>query len=106
MGVFLLFITLATVFHYTHMRHRKQAARVNDNERERETKMSTTQELIISFSLINNVKKMFHVQTNEMNLDCVSGIKVLSMMFILASHALLFLVSGPVLNTEFYEQVI
>lgn len=103
MGIFILFVFLASAYHYTQMRCKKKE--ITHTSGNRQTNMSIGQELIISFSLIKNVKKMFQTHPNELNLDCVSGVKVLSMIFILASHALLFSISGPVLNTEFYDQV-
>lgn len=49
---------------------------------------------------------MFSIHPNEFNLECVSGIKFLSMTCIISSHSLLFLIGGPVLNTDFYDKVL
>lgn len=56
-----------------------------------------------SFSIVENLHKMGKPSSDELGLGCVNGIKALSMLLIVASHALLFMVGGPVQNTEFYE---
>lgn len=63
-------------------------------------------DVLIAFSLISNLKKLCGpVNEDGLNLDCISGIKFISMLLIVAGHALVFVVSGPVLNNTFWEQV-
>lgn len=101
----MVLISISTVYHFIYIQRRK--ADVNYTVEGARTKQKGIfHEVLLLFSVIKNVKKILHVQPNELNLECVSGIKVLSMGLILASHALLFLIGGPVLNTDFNTQVI
>lgn len=43
---------------------------------------------------------------DDLGLSAINGIKALSMMFIIAGHALLFIVGGPVLNSDYYAKEI
>ncbi|XP_014486530.1 PREDICTED: nose resistant to fluoxetine protein 6-like isoform X2 [Dinoponera quadriceps] len=63
--------------------------------------------ILISFSLISNLKKLFSpAQVDNLHLDCVSGIKFISMVFIVAGHSLVFIMSGPVYNKYFYDEAV
>nr|XP_008198006.2 PREDICTED: nose resistant to fluoxetine protein 6 isoform X1 [Tribolium castaneum] len=86
-GVFSVFVIFATVFHYF-----------------RAESGSVVKDAILCFSLINTVGKFLTTKTSSLNLECLSGIKFISMLFIIAGHTFLFLVGGPVQNTDFYEQ--
>lgn len=69
-------------------------------------KGGTFHRVIIAFSLARNISKIMQVKRkNEINLDCVSGVKALFMGLIIPGHTLLFAISGPIMNSEFYEQV-
>lgn len=63
-------------------------------------------EVILSFSLIRLVSKLLHTKPSELNLECLCGIKLLSMTCILAGHSLIFILGSPVANTEFANQVL
>ncbi|XP_028175889.1 nose resistant to fluoxetine protein 6-like [Ostrinia furnacalis] len=66
-----------------------------------------THQLIVSFSLINNGKKiLFTEQNNSMGLDCISGIKTLSMVFILSGHTSLFVGTGPVMDESGWDNAV
>ncbi|KAL0839333.1 hypothetical protein ABMA28_016072 [Loxostege sticticalis] len=70
-------------------------------------KKTTTHEIIVSFSLLNNGKKiLFTEQSNSMGLDCISGIKALSMIFILAGHTSLFVGTGPVMDESGWDNTV
>lgn len=104
LGIFLIFVFISTAYHFHHIqKRRKTVAYTLEGARENQTSDAT--EALISFSIINNVQKMFSIHPNEFNLECVSGIKFLSMTCIISSHSLLFLIGGPVLNTDFYDKV-
>lgn len=51
-----------------------------------------------------NVKKLGKESKDELGLSCVNGIKACSMFTIISGHALVFMVGGPVQNTEFYQR--
>lgn len=53
-----------------------------------------------------NLKKLISVGSDELGLSCVNGIKAIAMIMIIAGHALLFMIGGPVQNSGFYEKVI
>lgn len=61
--------------------------------------------IIICFSLCENLKNIFKCDKNEMGLDCLHGVKTLSMIFILCGHCLLFFSAGPVTNLSFLNEV-
>ncbi|XP_050681527.1 nose resistant to fluoxetine protein 6-like isoform X2 [Leptidea sinapis] len=70
-------------------------------------KISATHDLIISFSVINNVKKILSTkQNNGLGLECIAGIKALAMIFIIAGHACLFIGSGPVMDAKAWDRLI
>ncbi|CAG9562960.1 unnamed protein product [Danaus chrysippus] len=70
-------------------------------------KNSPVQDLIIAFSLINNLKKILSTkQNNSLGLECINGIKALAMIFIIAGHACLFIGSGPVMDAEAWDRLI
>ncbi|CAH2091701.1 unnamed protein product [Euphydryas editha] len=62
---------------------------------------SPLRDIIVSFSLINNMKKILSTkQNNSLGLECVNGIRALAMIFILGSHACMFIGGGPIMDTE------
>ncbi|XP_053600229.1 nose resistant to fluoxetine protein 6-like [Plodia interpunctella] len=62
-------------------------------------------DLMVSFSLISNFKKIMSTKANDsMGLHWVSGLKSLSMFVTVAGHALLFISSGPVENPEVWDE--
>ncbi|XP_077293733.1 nose resistant to fluoxetine protein 6-like [Arctopsyche grandis] len=63
--------------------------------------------VIVSFSIVENLKKIFSVkQQNDIGLNSIAGIRTLAMFFILAGHALIFIVGGPVMNSKLYDDMI
>lgn len=44
-------------------------------------------------------------QQTALGLECVTGIKALAMIFILAGHACLFIASGPVMDAAAWDRV-
>ncbi|CAB3229224.1 unnamed protein product [Arctia plantaginis] len=71
------------------------------------SKESVTQSLIISFSIINNMKKIISTkQHNTLGLECITGIKTLGMIFIIAGHACMFIASGPVMDADAWDRLV
>lgn len=69
-------------------------------------KSSVGHDLVVSFSMINNVKKILSTRQNHtLGLECISGIKSLAMNFVIAGHACLFIGSGPVMDAEAWDRV-
>ncbi|XP_047546002.1 nose resistant to fluoxetine protein 6-like [Vanessa atalanta] len=90
-GVILLFTTAFEMYSIRYMKR----------------KTSPMYDLIISFSLINNTKKILSTkQNNSLGLECINGIKALAMIFIIAGHACLFIGSGPVMDAEAWDRLI
>ncbi|CAH0629079.1 unnamed protein product [Chrysodeixis includens] len=70
-------------------------------------KESITTSLIISFSMINNLKKIISTkQHNTLGLECITGIKALAMVFIIAGHACMFIASGPVMDADAWDRLV
>lgn len=89
LGFFCVFILFATVYHY----YSDTGGRC------------VIKEAILCFSVINTVGKFLTTRSSSLNLDCLSGIKFISMLFIIAGHTFLFVVAGPVQNTDFFSEV-
>lgn len=53
-----------------------------------------------------NIQKLGQASRDELGLSSLNGIKALSMMCIIAGHAMLFMVGGPQLNADFYAREI
>lgn len=62
-------------------------------------------QILLGFSFPSNLKKLCGPAHEDLNFECISGIKFLSMMFIIAGHTLIFIVSGPVLNQKYWFEV-
>ncbi|CAO1386214.1 unnamed protein product [Diamesa serratosioi] len=62
------------------------------------------EEVVKSFSIVENIQKLGKKSNDDLGLSCINGIKAICMFFIVAGHALVFMVGGPVQNTEFYEK--
>ncbi|KAI8439952.1 hypothetical protein MSG28_001403, partial [Choristoneura fumiferana] len=68
-------------------------------------KTSSIHDLVVSFSVINNTKKLISCKQNhKLGLECVTGIKTLAMVFIIGGHACLFIASGPVMDAEAWDR--
>lgn len=52
------------------------------------------------------MQKLGQASRDELGLSAINGIKAISMIFIIAGHALLFMVGGPQLNADFYAREI
>jgi peptidoglycan/LPS O-acetylase OafA/YrhL len=61
------------------------------------------EQVVKSFSVLENLQKLMQQSNDNMGLGCVNGIKALSMLFILGGHSLLFLVGGPSMNSGFFK---
>lgn len=96
-GFFIIFIVLATGLHIRFLKQRKHIATYNvDNLRTQNSNLP--KELFKCFSLINTIGKFLHIKPNELNLECICGIKFISMGLIITGHCLIFIFGGPVEN--------
>lgn len=62
-------------------------------------------QILLTFSMPSNLKKLCGPAHEDLKFECISGIKFLTMVFIIAGHTLIFIVSGPVLNKKFWQEV-
>ncbi|CAH0558846.1 unnamed protein product [Brassicogethes aeneus] len=101
-GFFIMFIFFATFFHCWTLRRRQNYVAYNvESVRE---KNSTLKSMVLCFSMIRTVKQFLHTSPNDLNLECIYGIKFLSMMFIIAGHTLIFIAGGPVDNIAYVNE--
>ncbi|XP_014212568.1 nose resistant to fluoxetine protein 6-like [Copidosoma floridanum] len=63
-------------------------------------------QVLVAFSMTSNLKKLCSPAHEDLKFECISGIKFLSMVFVIAGHTLIFVVSGPVLNKKFWNEAI
>ncbi|KAJ3617101.1 hypothetical protein MTP99_009098 [Tenebrio molitor] len=101
-GIFCVFTILATVFHYYVLREKERMNR--DAESARGSNSNLLKEAILCFSIIRTIGKFLTTKSSSLNLECISGIKLISMAFIISGHTFLFMIGGPVQNTNFYEK--
>lgn len=104
LGTFFMLTLLATGFHCWYIRKRKKYVSYNvDSLRSKKPKLLN--EVVICFSCVNTIGKFLHVKPNELNLECICGIKFLSMSMIIAGHSLIFIFGGPMENRDFFKEV-
>ncbi|CAD7090161.1 unnamed protein product [Hermetia illucens] len=60
--------------------------------------------LLLSFSVITNARKLFHVENKPSanTIECLNGIRSLSIMWIIYGHTLLVMAFMPLLNYNYY----
>ncbi|XP_046748457.1 nose resistant to fluoxetine protein 6-like [Diprion similis] len=89
----LIFLVFAgTAFHLTYLIRKENIPK------------GTLPEALVGFSLILNMRKLnSSAKMEEMDLSCISGIKVIAMLIIITGHSLIFIISGPVLNLKFWQ---
>ncbi|XP_058803541.1 nose resistant to fluoxetine protein 6-like [Phymastichus coffea] len=63
-------------------------------------------QILVAFSFPTNLKKLCGPAHEDLKFECISGVKFLAMVFIIAGHTLIFVVSGPVLNQKFWFEAI
>lgn len=54
---------------------------------------------------IENLQKLVKGSKDDLGMSAINGIKAISMILIIAGHALVFMIGGPVLNADFYAKV-
>lgn len=107
MVIYLAFIFFSTLSHLIGIYSKKKHFKYALDESSGNSHTGTILQVISSFSIIRNVQKILKTEgRNELHLECVSGLKFLCMGLIVPAHTLLFIISGPVVNTAFYEEVI
>lgn len=101
--LFVTFVLGTTLYHVVHIRKKsKRSEYALDRSRKTDP---LHQQILISFSLIRNASKILAVRStnNELNLDCICGVRVISMVMILSGHCLIFRITSPIVNADFYE---
>lgn len=58
-----------------------------------------------AFSASANVLKLLKFSLSEDRLDCIHGMKFVSICLIIMGHRLMFVLGSPIVNTEFVEGV-
>lgn len=94
---------MASGFHYWFIRNRKKCTAYNVEAARSQT--SIHKEIIFCFSIIRNTHKFLQTKPSDLNLECVAGIKFLSMAFIISGHSLVFIIGGPLENVNFLSYV-
>ncbi|XP_050523734.1 nose resistant to fluoxetine protein 6-like [Daktulosphaira vitifoliae] len=64
---------------------------------------SKTHQVLQSFSLSRNVRKLLTFPKTSDNLECIHGLKFISTCFIIVGHRFMFSLGAPIMNTEFIE---
>ncbi|XP_064215056.1 nose resistant to fluoxetine protein 6 [Tribolium castaneum] len=61
--------------------------------------------VLMSFSLWSNLKKLSHETENDDGLQCIHGLKVISMFLIIMGHRIMFGIGSPLMNPSFVENM-
>jgi hypothetical protein len=59
----------------------------------------------MSFSAVANIRKLLAHKKSPDGLDCIHGLKLISVFLIIMGHRLMFNLGSPLINTEFIEGV-
>lgn len=60
---------------------------------------------LLSLIHLENLQKLVKGSKDDLGLSAINGIKAISMILIIAGHALVFMIGGPVLNADYYAKV-
>lgn len=61
--------------------------------------------VLMSFSIWSNLKKLSSDGENDDGLQCIHGLKVFSMFLIIMGHRIMFGIGSPLLNPSYIESV-
>ncbi|KAK9869956.1 hypothetical protein WA026_006054 [Henosepilachna vigintioctopunctata] len=94
-GAFIVFGVISTVYHlFTKLEaleHYKLSGKAHD--------------VLKAFSYSHIIKKLASESNNEEGLDCVHGIKTISMFLIIMGHRIMFCIGSPIGNSVYVESV-
>ncbi|CAB0036483.1 unnamed protein product [Trichogramma brassicae] len=85
-------IIIATIYDVFYIKNKKDVSR------------SIGPQILLAFSMPENLKKLCSPAHDDLKFECISGMKFLAMLFIIAGHTLIFVVSGPVLNQQYWQE--
>nr|XP_023017426.1 nose resistant to fluoxetine protein 6-like isoform X2 [Leptinotarsa decemlineata] len=103
-GCFLIFTILATLVHCCYIQQMRKAAKYSVDTLRHEQSENALKKILICFSIIQTTGKLLQTKSNESNLECICGIKCISMILIIIGHSLVFIFGGPVENKDFFEK--
>ncbi|XP_075155901.1 nose resistant to fluoxetine protein 6-like [Haematobia irritans] len=97
---FILLTIFSTVYHVLSIKASKR-----DNSLKQTMKENNIRHIaLLSFSIIENTKKLFQPSRDQSGLKPLNGIKALAMIFILFGHATTFIYGSPMLNVNFFTE--
>ncbi|TMW53381.1 hypothetical protein DOY81_001503, partial [Sarcophaga bullata] len=99
--LFFLFLTILSTLYHIYLISSK---RHEENVAKTLARNEILNIALLSFSIIENIKKLFQASKDQLGLNSINGIKALAMLFILAGHVLTFIYSSPVYNVEFINE--
>ncbi|KAM7346795.1 nose resistant to fluoxetine protein 6-like isoform 2-T2 [Cochliomyia hominivorax] len=97
---FLFLTTLSTLYHIYLLTTKRNEENVSKSLARNEVLIIA----LLSFSIIENMKKLFQASKDQLGLNSINGIKALAMLLILSGHALSFIYSSPVYNVQFINE--
>ncbi|CAH1176236.1 unnamed protein product [Phaedon cochleariae] len=105
-GCFLILTCLATTIHYWFLRKTRNSSPYNVEVVKETQSNNVLREIVSCFSIIHTVDKFLQTKPNELNLECICGIKFLSMSLIIVGHSLTFIFGGPIENKNAFEELV
>ncbi|XP_012279978.1 nose resistant to fluoxetine protein 6 [Orussus abietinus] len=64
-------------------------------------------QILLLFSMLSNTMKLLGpANKDELNLDCIYGIRFISMALIICGHVIIFVVGGPMMNRNFLDEAV
>ncbi|XP_037931842.1 nose resistant to fluoxetine protein 6-like, partial [Teleopsis dalmanni] len=96
----LLLAFLSTIYHINLIWNTKQ----NNGITKTGINNDTLTTALLSFSIIENLRKIFQCSKDQLGLNSINGVKALAMILILIGHAGVFIIGAPISNLDFVKK--
>ncbi|XP_073830449.1 nose resistant to fluoxetine protein 6-like [Musca autumnalis] len=99
-----LFFVMLTILCTGYHIYLKQSTQSHDDLKKAMNSNDVWKTALLSFSVIENTKKLFQPCRDQNGLNPLNGVKALAMIFILFGHAAIFIYGSPSYNVDFMSE--